>query len=221
MYEQILKDTRREVDSHPDWTDDVAACCVIRAVLDAYFTAKLGTRRDLLVEKTPAHVFYGREILTAFPEARLLHVLRDGRDVCVSLQMRSLAVNWAPRDRRAQIKLWKRHVEKGRELVSDPEYAGRTMQIRYEDIKRDPVSAIAQLYDFAGLECADGFAQQVAEQTDFTRHGKTGDGMHNRKGIVGDWKNHFTPEDNRLFRRLAGELLERCGYYWEDEAQAA
>lgn len=33
-----------------------------------------------------------------------------------------------------------------------------------------------------------------------------------RKGVVGDWKNHFSPEAASIFDRLAGETLVRLGY---------
>ena len=34
-------------------------------------------------EKTPAHLFYWREILSAFPKMQVLHIVRDGRDVAL------------------------------------------------------------------------------------------------------------------------------------------
>jgi hypothetical protein len=33
-----------------------------------------------------------------------------------------------------------------------------------------------------------------------------------RKGVAGDWKNHFSKEDRRVFKEEAGELLIRLGY---------
>ncbi|HYZ05733.1 MAG TPA: sulfotransferase domain-containing protein, partial [Rubrobacter sp.] len=33
-----------------------------------------------------------------------------------------------------------------------------------------------------------------------------------RKGIAGDWKNHFTEKDRRVFKEEAGELLIQLGY---------
>jgi hypothetical protein len=33
-----------------------------------------------------------------------------------------------------------------------------------------------------------------------------------RKGIAGDWKNHFDEECNRLYCAVAGEALEKAGY---------
>jgi hypothetical protein len=33
-----------------------------------------------------------------------------------------------------------------------------------------------------------------------------------RKGVSGDWKNHFTNEDKQQFKSIAGELLVELGY---------
>jgi len=35
---------------------------------------------------------------------------------------------------------------------------------------------------------------------------------HYRKGISGDWKNHFTNQHKDLFKKLSGSLLVICGY---------
>jgi hypothetical protein len=33
-----------------------------------------------------------------------------------------------------------------------------------------------------------------------------------RKGIVGEWRSQFGPQDRSLFKELAGDLLVRLGY---------
>lgn len=37
---------------------------------------------------------------------------------------------------------------------------------------------------------------------------------HLRKGVHGDWKNHFTPVVGKKFRELTGGLVEELGYEW-------
>jgi hypothetical protein len=37
---------------------------------------------------------------------------------------------------------------------------------------------------------------------------------HLRKGVHGDWKNHFTPRVETLFRDVTGGLVEELGYSW-------
>lgn len=37
---------------------------------------------------------------------------------------------------------------------------------------------------------------------------------HLRKGVHGDWKNHFTPAVEKKFRAVTGSLVEELGYAW-------
>lgn len=220
-FRKILADARESVAACPTWTDEDAANYVIRRVIDRFFYAHGGTPKHLFVEKTPIHVNYGKEILRTFREAKVLHVLRDGRDVCASLEVRARQADWAPRWRLRQIRIWKQFVEAGMDLLEDVEFRGRVELVRYEEMKRDPAGQIARLFNFADLPCTPRVAQRVARRTDFRRHRKAGPGEHNNRGVVGSWRDHFSEEDLQLFDETAGDLFRRCGYATEEISRAA
>jgi Sulfotransferase family len=192
-------------------SDADAAESVIQAVFDSYFL-EYGGEHQTLLEKTPGHLAYAPRILRRFPEAQMVEVLRDGRDVCVSMQMQALTMSWPPSSRREQIAVWVRAVQRGIELRSDPEFAGRVHLIRYEELKADPEAEIARLFAFAGLDTDRAVVADVADRSDFRHHRSTGDGSHTRRGEVGDWQNHFSADDETLFRELAGEVFTTAGY---------
>jgi hypothetical protein len=148
-------------------------------------------------------------------------VLRDGRDVCASLQVRAWEAEWAPTWRFRQIRIWKQSAEAGMDLLDAHEFEGRTALVRYEDLKRDPDHEIARLFAFAGLPRSPRLVRRVARQTEFRRHRKKGPGKHNNKGAVGGWREYFSPEDERLFAQTAGDLFVRCGYRFDEQAHAA
>jgi hypothetical protein len=220
-FRRILDDARESVAACPTWTDDDAANYIIRRVIDHFFYAHGGSPKHLFVEKTPIHVNYGREILRTFREAKVIHVLRDGRDVCASLEVRATEADWAPTWRLRQIRIWKQFVEAGMDLLEDTEFRGRVELVRYEEMKHDPVGQIARLFDFAELPATPRLVRRVARQTDFRRHRKAGPGKHNNKGVVGSWRNFFSEEDLRLFDETAGNLFRRCGYHIEQMPRAA
>ncbi len=203
------------------WTDEDAANFVIRRIIDHFFFAHGGSPRRLFVEKTPVHVLYGREILRAFSDAKILIVLRDGRDVCASLEIRARGADWDATSRFDQIQTWTQSVKAGIALREDPEFQDRIELVRYETLKRDPISEITRLFAFAGLPTTPRMVKRVARRTEFRRHRKTGPGRHNNKGVVGGWRDLFSEGDLRLFEQHAGDLMRRCGYGDESGTRAA
>lgn len=193
---------------------DVVAEDVIEAVFDGYFSAHVRGADGVLLEKTPGHLEFADRILRRYPEARVVEVVRDGRDVCVSMQMQALTLRWPPRTREAQIRAWVKAVTRGMALRADPAFAERIHLVRYEDLKADPLHEIARLYAFLGFPTDAATITTVADRTDFRHHRHTGEGRHTRKGEVGDWRNHFSADDVALFRTLAGRVFEQAGYRW-------
>lgn len=207
IVEHALRRGRRK-----GWDRETMAGEVVRVVLDEFFLRRGGSGEDVLVEKTPTHVHYADVMARLFPEARFVHVLRDGRDVCVSLQMRAKKAAWAPPQRREQIAMWTQCVERGLQWAADPRFEGRMMTVRYEDFQQDFADHCRRLYAFCGLPADETLVDRAASKTDFQRIKQRGEGLHNRKGVVGDWREHFTREDIELFEQMAGDTFRRCGY---------
>ena len=72
-----------------EWTEpgefdrDIAQ--ITRAAIDAVMRRRLtGSGKRVLGDRTPHHVSYLNEIHELFPEAKIVHAIRDGRDVAIS-----------------------------------------------------------------------------------------------------------------------------------------
>jgi hypothetical protein len=191
--------------------DRAAASAAVRGVLDRWFVAHRDGA-EVLLEKTPGHIAFAAQILEAFPEARVVEVVRDGRDVCVSLEKQALTLSWPPTRREDQIRLWRRAVQRGQELHADPRWAARVRRVRYEDLHADPSGEVAALYEFLELDIDAATASQVVESTSITRFDDRTDGRHRRKGAVGEWRSTLDDADLELIDREAGELLRAVGY---------
>jgi hypothetical protein len=182
---------------------------VARGLFDACFLAAGGTAQHVFVEKTPSHLFHARFLLENFPEARIVEVVRDGRDVCVSMDSYK---RWMPQDRKFQIWLWLRYLEEGTKLLAEPRFRGRVLRVKYEELKGDREAQLARIFAFSGLETSSAELARIGEATDIRRRQGAGEGKHYRQGAVGDWRQRMSPQDQDLFRRMAGRELARLGY---------
>lgn len=80
-----------------------------------------------------------------FPQARFIHIVRDGRDVAMSV----IRLPWGPSDIIEAAEWW-------RDLVSAARVAGCFLgpqyytEVRYEDLVADPAKELSRLCSFAG-----------------------------------------------------------------------
>ncbi len=213
---QLVQTAMNRVAREPGFGEDQAAKLVIQGILDRCFRAAGGTPRHVLVEKTPNNILFVPDILRHFPGSKVVEIVRDGRDVCVSWEQRA-AENpyFASFTRPAVIENWVKYVRSGLELQADPNYAPFVHRLHYEDLKRNPARQIARLCRFLELSFDQVLVEKIAEQTAFQNYNVTGRGKHNRRGIVGDWQNHFSAEQAAQFRAMVGDLFTEAGYRYE------
>ena len=107
-------------------------------MLDNFFEKNGGTKKNIILEKTPQHFRYIDVILNQFPEAKSREIIRDGRDVCVSYQARAKTARWARKSTKSVIKTWKKAIKKGEKAKADPEIGDRLDSVRYENIRANP-----------------------------------------------------------------------------------
>jgi hypothetical protein len=187
----------------------------IRRFAGRVLMRRLGPTHRYLVEKTPAHLFAMPLIAEIFPEARFIHVLRDGRDVYVSVrQGRRSWARWSNRRLQlsapGQARLWKRalgEVERVRPVLD-----GRLMEIRYEELKADPFGSYRRLLDFAGIPYDDPFLHEVHRRTDFDLNHPPDESAFYRGGRVRDWQTHMNIGEGLMYNIVAGDALVRWGY---------
>lgn len=90
--------------------------------------------------------------------------------------------------------------------------------IRYENLLQDPVEELGKaIYKVCKVEPDEGRLRQITEKYSFKNLAKRNPGEENiksflRKGIAGDWKNHFSKEARENFNKYAGRELIKLGY---------
>jgi hypothetical protein len=102
------------------------------------------------IEKFPANVRKADLLYRMFPNMRLVHMIRDGRDVACSVTR----FGWGPSDPDEALEWWKRRVERGFE-ATDRVPADRILVVQMEDLtRRHREREYRRLLDFLGLEDA-------------------------------------------------------------------
>lgn len=99
--------------------------------------------------------------LDLFPNAQLLHIVRDGDRVADSLaRSRKKGVGVKP-DRAFWKELWRQHVERAREFGRRH---GRYYEFRYEDLTEHPVDTSRTIFDYLELPFTGGAGEFVKER---------------------------------------------------------
>jgi hypothetical protein len=99
----------------------------------------------------------------------------------------------------------------------------RVFEIRYEDIIVDEDSVFEQLFRHYGFnENAVGKSMDIARKYSVRKLKKApkredDQKSHIRSGRVGDWRDHFNPEQKALFKELYPGVLIKLGYEGSDE----
>lgn len=93
----------------------------------------------------------------------------------------------------------------------------RFHEVRYRDLRTRPVQTLSRVLDFYRIHLAEdevkSIIEQVAANTKFDLRDNLRKGRGTaRKGIVGDWRNHFTDAHVSQFKETCGEFLIELGY---------
>lgn len=175
-----------------------------------------------VVDKHPAYSMYVEDIERIVPQARFIHVIRDGRDVAVSMVAARKRSGFGAGTIQDAALAWKKHVLAARRAS---QYQGRYMEVRYEDLLADGVSTLRTVFDFCDLPADADDVAAIVDEHQFERmkaRRQLADERaqatvgHYRKGVVGSWRESLSPLQRRMFHRLVGDLLCELGYAQED-----
>ena len=183
----------------------------IRAALAAPFEAyarKLGKPR--WGDKTPHYVNHDDAQLEIWPDARFVVIVRDGRDVALSLRR----MPFGPNNAWAAAQWWARGIRAGERAQA--RHPGHVMTVRYEDLARDPSTHVPPVCAFLGLAYdEDMLALERADRSRIVADQASWfptlfDGVNAK--AVERWRREMPRRDQAVFAALAGAELARFGY---------
>lgn len=186
--------------------------------IDALFASRSRGRR--WVDHTPEHTLMADDLAAMFPDARFLHVVRDGRRVVNS--MLNVEATLAPderaamradaflppwsRDFREACNTWTAYVREG-EAFCD-RFPDRALTIVHAEMERDPAGTMVAVLDFLDAPRDDGPATFLAGPRINSSFATAGGGPAAAADPWADWSN----EQRRIFADVAGSTLCRLGF---------
>jgi hypothetical protein len=164
------------ISRHPRWRNWEVPDAALKNCLDSLQKPDLGTLieavfrldqrladKPRLGDKTPAYVLEMERLREVFPDARFIHLIRDARDVCVSLRK----VGWHGPTVVHMARYWRRHVETGiraGQRLGNDAY----LQIPYESIVADVEGSLRAICRFLEIPFDRGLLswhERAAEMT--------------------------------------------------------
>ncbi len=180
---------------------------VLRTVIET-FAARTSARA--WGEKTPDHLRYVPEMARQFPKAVFLAIVRDPRDVCLSLQ----SVPWNRDTLLEQAWTWRSYVDRMEDYRAD--YPDRFFDLRYEDLITHPARELRAVCDFLAMPFEPGmlaFHRQEGRSFDADREpwkeksAQAVDPTNRQK-----WRTQMPEAERVIVERIVGNRLDTYDY---------
>ena len=175
-----------------------------------------------LLDKCPGYAFHVDVIKRFCPNAKFIHLIRDGRDVACSLSAAVETMNFGVSDLVEAGKRWREWVLAARNARK---FGSDYLEVRYENLVATPLAHYEKIFEFCGIALEPGWLEHALAENSFERmkaRRASADPSiqvakhHYRKGKAGAWRDDFSLEDRYHFHRVAGDLLCELGYAHED-----
>ena len=177
-------------------------------------------------DKTPIYCRHLNAIRHVLPEARFIHLIRDGRDAALSLRHMWFSPGW---EMETQASYWRDCVLAARRAgLGHDDY----LEVRYEDLIQNTAKTLHRICDHVALTFEDemlNYYQRAPERLQEHKGRSLPDGtivLTQEQRVkqqqrtteppdptcVFGWKRMMDPDERRSFELVAGDLLEELGY---------
>ena len=176
------------------------------AIRRLYAAYAAGEGKSRYGDKTPRYCLETPLLATLFPEARFVHVIRDGRDVALSVRQ----VSFGPDTLGGAALYWRNRALATRRFgeVLDPD---RYCEYRHEELLDDTEGVVRRLCDFLDLRFEPAmltYHERIAPREEAHHphvHKPPTKGLRN-------WRTELETEEVRLVELLVGDALDELGY---------
>lgn len=161
-------------------------------------------------EKTPLHLFYWREIIKFFPDAKFITIIRDGRDVALSL----VKARFGPKTIYSAANHWVKYLKEMESLQSS-KYSKAICKIRYEDLLQNPQAELTRICDFLDeFYCPEMLEFYKTSNSPYKTDQINLKNLNQPllKNNKEKWRTNINPKDLRVLEAVAQDMLLKNGY---------
>jgi hypothetical protein len=160
----------------------------------------------------PEEILHLRQIKETIPEALIIHVIRDGRDVSLSLSQKRYIRPFPWKDRETPegaALYWEWIVQKGRAAgaLLGKDYT----EVRFEELVRDPRAVLRRLSGFLEHDLDYDRIQRTAIGT-VARPNTSFSARRRDFNPIARWKQQLAPDQLTRIEGLVGNTLSELGY---------
>jgi len=160
------------------------------------------------VDHTPSNIRYASTLLEHFPDAKMIHLVRDGRAVAASI----MPLDWGPNTIHRAAHWWVQKVAYG--LAAESFWGeNKIIRFRFEDLVRKTETSLRRLCSFLDIEYqpemtkANGFTVPLYTYQQHVMVGKKPNAKRTNA-----WEAELTPREIEIFESEVGDLLYYLGY---------
>ncbi len=168
------------------------------------FARARGRRRWCV--KQPGHLYENIDVVFRLhPDARFIHIVRDGRDVVASIFSQPWNTGSIDRRFRHALDLWSTTLRKG--LAREGRTpADQRLEVRFEDLATDPAGVIERVFGFAGERTG-------LPESYFAPNGEwSGNNFSRHRTNVGRYREILSEPQIARIEDEYGDVLEYYGY---------
>ncbi len=179
-----MDDFFQSLDGDHSYVNILNSLCLLR-------NSKLGF--NFWGDKTPHYIGDFDIIQKLFPDAKFIYIVRDGRDVALSL----LQKNWGPNNISSCAEYWKT-LNKENVHFNRLKKNGQLLTLRYEDLLDNAESNVRDIYKFLDTDISESDVRSLCFTVKPDNYFK--------------WKEKLSRSQIKVFDLIAANTLSRFGY---------
>jgi len=197
--EQILNEVKLKMEIENECTYEK----FYRYVLEEFAKSKKANRFG---EKTPPNIRYIKQLFEMFPNSKIIHIVRDPRDVIAS----SIKMHWIANDVVINVLKWKCEILYSKQFSKKNSY----MEVLYEELIYNPEEQLRNICVFIGEEYDSKMMEYYKTAKSYVKNEpwKVGTNKPANTSAIGRWKRELNKGQVFIIEQIVGSQMDKFGY---------